>query len=40
MKVKLKDEQQRWHELEQRREHFQRSWINDKNLKEMHVECL
>jgi len=39
-KAKLKDEENKFKELEQNRERYKRSWQNDKSLKEMHLEVL
>lgn len=40
LKSKLQDEQARYNELESNRERQRRSWLNDKQLKEMHLEVL
>ena len=40
LKVKLKEEQSKFHELEQRRDVFARTWKNDNSLKDMHIEVL
>jgi ribosomal protein L25 (general stress protein Ctc) len=40
IKVRLKDEQNKFHDLESRRDVFSRSWNSDKSLKEMHLEIL